>query len=49
MTIEENKGVIRRIYDSEALSRGLAYLDALVAPNVVNHNPFPGTGPGIEG
>lgn len=49
MDIEENKRVIRRIYDNEALRRGLAYLDDVVAPNVVNHNPFPGTGPGIEG
>ena len=49
MSIEDNKSVIRRIYDNEALGRGLAYLDDLVATNVVNHNPFPGTGPGIEG
>jgi predicted ester cyclase len=49
MSIEENKNVIRRIYDNEAVRRDLAYLDDLVAPNVVNHNPFPGSGPGIEG
>lgn len=49
MTIDENKSVIRRIYDNEAIRRDLAYLDDLVAPNVVNHNPFPGTGPGVEG
>src|SRR5262249_4262554 len=44
MSIEENKNVIRRIYDNEAVHRGLDYLDDLVAPNVVNHNPFPGSG-----
>lgn len=49
MSIEENKRVIRRIYDNEAVHRGLAYLDDLVAGDVVNHNPFPGSGPGIEG
>ncbi len=49
MSIEENKNVVRRIYDNEAVHRGLAYLDELVAPDVVNHNPFPGSGPGIAG
>ena len=49
MAIDENKVVIRRIYNNEALHRGVAYLDDLVAPDVVTHNPFPGTGPGIEG
>jgi predicted ester cyclase len=49
MSIEENKRVIQRIYDNEAVHRGLAYLDGLVASDVVNHNPFPGSGPGIEG
>ena len=49
MSIEENKNVIRRIYDNEAVHRGLDYLDDLVAPHVVNHNPFPGTGEGVLG
>jgi predicted ester cyclase len=49
MSIEENKKIIHRIYDNEAVHRGLDYLDDLVSANVVNHNPFPGTGPGIEG
>ncbi len=49
MSIDENKKVVRRIYDNEALHRGLGYLDDLVARDVVNHNPFPGAGPGIEG
>jgi len=49
MSIEDNKRVIQRIYDNEAVHRGLAYLDDLVAGDVVNHNPFPGSGPGLEG
>jgi steroid delta-isomerase-like uncharacterized protein len=47
-TPEENKEVYRRIID--AVSRGdVDALDALVAANLVDHNPVPDQAPGREG
>jgi predicted ester cyclase len=46
---EENKALMRRFYE-EVFNRGnLAILDELCASNFVDHNPFPGQAPGIEG
>ena len=44
----EHKDIYRRIID--AIGRGEPdSLDGLAAPDVVDHNPFPGQAPGIEG
>ena len=52
MSTEENKNVVRRLYETinEAVSTGkLELLDAIIAPNVEDHNPAPGQGSGIDG
>ena len=52
MSTEENKTVARRAYDAfnQGLRTGnLAALDEVIAANMVDHNPAPGQGPGLEG
>jgi len=52
MSTEENKAVARRAYDAfnQGLRTGnLAALDEVIAANMVDHNPAPGQGPGLEG
>lgn len=48
MGLEENKAVARRLYE---LLDGKDYegLPTLVAADFVDHDPYPGQGPGIEG
>jgi steroid delta-isomerase-like uncharacterized protein len=44
----DNEEVYRRVFD--AVNRGdAAALDALLAADVVDHNPIPGQGPGLAG
>ena len=46
---EENKALARR-YVEEVVNKGnLAVIDELAAADFVEHNPFPGQAPGIEG
>ena len=46
---EENKALARR-YVEEAINKGnLAVIDELTADDFVEHNPFPGQAPGVEG
>ena len=46
---EENKALARR-YVEEAINKGnLAVIDELTAADYVEHSPFPGQAPGIEG
>src|SRR5260221_2779978 len=50
MSIEENKAAERRFYEEVWHKHHLGYVDELVAPEVVEHNPaVPGQGPGLEG
>ncbi len=49
MSIEENKMIVRRLYE-EFFNRGnLAIADELIAPNYVNHTAPPGQALGSEG
>jgi predicted ester cyclase len=49
MSAEQNQAVVRRFVE-EVLNKGnLAVLDEVMAPNYVNHTPFPGLPPNIEG
>jgi predicted ester cyclase len=48
MTTEENKEIVRR-YQEASNANDLDALDALVAPNLISHNPTPGLPPGLEG
>jgi steroid delta-isomerase-like uncharacterized protein len=48
MTLEDNKAVIRRLYD--AFSTGdLNALDGVFAADAVDHTPIEGQAPGVEG
>jgi steroid delta-isomerase-like uncharacterized protein len=52
MSIEENKAIVRRLYDTfgRAVSTGnFGLLDELIAADAVDHNPVPGQAPGLEG
>lgn len=46
---EQNKALVRRLYD-EVLNAGrLDLIDELVTPDFVDHEEFPGSSPGREG
>jgi len=52
MSTEENKAVARRTYEAfnQAISTGTwAALGEFLAADLVDHNPAPGQGPGLEG
>jgi predicted SnoaL-like aldol condensation-catalyzing enzyme len=45
----ENKVLMHRFYD-EVLNKGnLEAIDKFITTNIIDHNPFPGQAPGIEG
>ena len=46
---EENKALVRSIYREMLNEKNLAAMDKYVAADVVDHNPGPGQGPGLEG
>jgi len=50
MSVEENKALIRRLYQ-EVDKRNLAAMDEIFSPNFVDHNPvpIPGLAHGLEG
>lgn len=49
MSTEENKAVMRRIYE-EVINRGnMDAADELIAADLVDHAPFPGQEPGLDG
>ncbi len=48
MSPEETEALVRSFWDE--LTRGnLSVIEQFVAPEVIDHNPFPGQGPGAEG
>jgi steroid delta-isomerase-like uncharacterized protein len=48
MSAEENKAITRRAY--EAINqKNLDALDQMVASDIIDHDPGPGQGPGLEG
>jgi steroid delta-isomerase-like uncharacterized protein len=49
LSAEENKGKTRRFMDEVFNKGNLAVADELLAPNLIDHNPFPGQPPGVEG
>ena len=46
---EENKALVRGIYQETMNEKNIAAMDKYVAANVIDHNPDPGQGPGLEG
>ena len=49
MSLEENKAFTRRLYDEMLGKKNEAILDEVLDSNFVDHSPFPGQDPGIEG
>lgn len=49
MSEEENKAKTRRFMEEVFNKGNLTVIDELLAPNFVEHNPFPGYPPGLEG
>jgi steroid delta-isomerase-like uncharacterized protein len=49
LSTEDNKAKTRRFMD-EAFNKGnMKVADELLSPNIVEHNPFPGQEPGVQG
>jgi steroid delta-isomerase-like uncharacterized protein len=48
-TPEENKEVIRRVFDEVVNQGNLDVIDELYSPDIEDHEPVPGAPPGIEG
>ena len=49
MSTEENKAIVHRVY-SEVINAGnLDRADAFIAVNMIEHEEFPGIGPGLAG
>ncbi len=49
VSAKENRAIMQRFYDEVFNAGNLALIDQLVAPDVVEHDPFPGQAPGVEG
>jgi steroid delta-isomerase-like uncharacterized protein len=47
MTIDQNKAVVRRVYD-QVNAGDVAGFDDIIADDVVIHTPIPGVEPGLE-
>lgn len=48
MTSEQNKAVVRRLFEEVVNGRKLAVIDDIIAEDIVVHTPVPGVEPGIE-
>jgi predicted ester cyclase len=49
MSQEENKAIVRRIYDEVINGKNLEVIDELCSPDIIDHTAPPGTPKGIEG
>ena len=49
MSTEENKAIVRRLYEEAITQKKLEVLDEIMSPDVVDHAPFPEQAPGLEG
>lgn len=49
MAAEENKALVRRLYEEVFAKRNVEALDKYIAADFVDHNPFPGQAPGLKG
>jgi steroid delta-isomerase-like uncharacterized protein len=48
VSAEENKAVVRRVFEEAINQRRLAVIDELLSPDIVIHTPVPGVGNGLE-
>ena len=49
MSTEENKAIVRRLYEEAITQKKLEVLDEIMSPDIVDHAPFPDQAPGLEG
>jgi steroid delta-isomerase-like uncharacterized protein len=49
MSVEQNKAVVRRLFEEAVNQRNIAVLDELLADDIAIHTPVPGVEPGLEG
>ena len=49
MSTEENKAIVRRLYEEAITQKKPEVLDEIMSPDVVDHSPFPDQAPGLEG
>jgi len=49
VTLEDNKALVRRLFEEVFPSGDLAVVHDLVAPDIIDHDPMPGQPPGAEG
>jgi predicted ester cyclase len=49
MSTEENKAIVRRLYEEAITQKKPEVLDEIMAPDIVDHASFPDLGPGLEG
>lgn len=42
MSLEENKAIVRRLYEEVGNSKQLDVIDEIVDPDTIDHDPFPG-------
>jgi predicted ester cyclase len=50
MSVEENKAIVRRMFEEVQNKGNLVAADELIATNYIDHNPIsPGLAPGLEG
>jgi predicted ester cyclase len=49
MSAEENKAIVRRVYEEAITQNKPEVFDEIMSPDIVDHAPFPDQAPGSEG
>ena len=49
MGVEQNKAIVTRVFDEVVNQGQLDVIPELYSPDVVDHDPLPGTGEGLQG
>ena len=49
MSAEENKAIVRRLYEEAISQKKPEVFDEIMSPDIVDHAPFPEQAPGLEG
>ena len=49
MSTEENKAIVRRLYEEAITQNKLEVFDEIMSADIIDHAPFPEQDPGLEG
>jgi predicted ester cyclase len=49
MSAQENKAIVRRVYEEAISQNKPEVFDEIMSPDIVDHAPFPDQAPGLEG